>query len=407
MNKMKKFLIILIALIFASSALFAAVEGVSPKTNPDIYGALKPGFKNMDVRSYGMGGVGLVAANNAESLWLNPAGLADKKVQISVPSVGFTLYHVVPMYKAFKDGIIDNISDMSVSEIYNDPNVNQILSYGYGKILDVNSSVSFTVGGFGFGVAVQDSLHTYLDGGISSINIINQLNADIRLGYGYKFRFTDNLSLDVGATVGFNYLAYNKSVNLSTALDIINGKNDNVFDSIPMMAGWSVPINVGLRLNMPLGFAFATNLNNINGIYYMHAMDNLDSWSAAPFGNSSMKDFKFTTDMDLSIGVAWKPNWSKLFRPVVEIDFVDMIGLFSDDNISGRSWMNHLKIGTEIRTLYVLDIRAGLDSGYWTLGTSLDFYALRIDAAYYWHEFGDVAGDKGIDGLSIQINLGW
>ena len=156
---------------------------------------------------------------------------------------------------------------------------------------------------------------------------------------------------------------------------------------------------------MPMGFSLATVVNNINGRYYMSAHDNFDGWTSSPFSGDTK--FKLDTDVSWDFGVAWDPDWSWLFKPTFEADFVDIWGFFADKDFSGRAWMNHLKLGAEIKGLWVLDIRGGLDSGYWTLGAGLDFYAIRLEAAYYWHEFGDVAGEKGIDGLTIQMNIGW
>ncbi len=402
---MKRIALFLLICIFACSTIFAEI--VSPSTDR-AYGALSSGYKNLDVRSLGMGGVGVAAPSSAQSFWLNPAGLGDKKVQVSLPSIGVSVYHPTAIFGAYDDKIFDKIfdGDIEVKELYDNEHIQKILSYGYGKILDINAGVSFTVGGFGFGVAVQDSLLTYLPGQITSTNVINQLNAEIRLGYGFKLNFSDSLSLDMGLSLGFNYLVYNKAIGMDTVLDISDSDDgSDVLKKIPFMAGWAIPINIGLRLNMPLGFTVATAVNNINGRYYMKTFDNYEDVLKSPFGGN--EKFKLDTDVSWDLGVAWTLDWSRLFNPTVEIDFVDLWGLFADDGFSGRSFMNHLKIGAEIKTLWVLDIRGGLDSGYWTLGAGLDFYALRMEAAYYWHEFGDVAGDKGIDGLTIQFNIGW
>ena len=409
---MKKIVLSLIILIIVCSSAFALSEEVSPNTNRDVYGALGSPYKSLDARSLAMGGVGIAGLDNYQSFWSNPAGLADNKVQVSTPNVGVSLYNPVALYKAYKSGLFEKIAngeinENNISEIYNDENVNKILSYGYGKIADINSNISFSFGGFGFGFAVQDSILTYLNGQITSTNIINQLLAETRVGYGLKFNFTDKFSLDIGFSVGFRYLAYNKAVDISTLLKIVNSDSNeqNPIDTIPFMAGWAIPVNVGARLNLPLGFSVASVLNNINGKFNMNAYDNYSAVLESPF--NSDKKFSFNTDMTWDVGVAWDPDFSSIFKPTVEADFVDILGFVADKDLSARAWVNHLKLGAEIRGLWVFDIRGGLDSGYWTLGAGLDFYALRVEAAYYWHEFGSVAGEKGIDGLTVQVNLGW
>ena len=219
---MKKIIVFLTIFTIVCSTAFAAVE-FSPNTDGNIYGALKAPYKNLDVRSLGMGGVGVAATSNAQSFWLNPAGLGDKKVQVSLPSVGVTLYHPATLYKMYDSGLINDIMDgnVKVEELYKDENINKIFSYGYGKIAAVTAGLSFTAGGFGFGVAVQDSILTYLNGQISTTNIINQINAEARIGYGFKLSFSEKMSLDIGLSVGFNYLAYNRAINISTVMDLL------------------------------------------------------------------------------------------------------------------------------------------------------------------------------------------
>ena len=54
-----------------------------------------------------------------------------------------------------------------------------------------------------------------------------------------------------------------------------------------------------------------------------------------------------------------------------------------------------------------LVIRGGLSQGYLSAGIGVDLWALKIDAAYYWREFGMVAGSKGVDALTVRLTIGW
>ena len=68
--------------------------------------------------------------------------------------------------------------------------------------------------------------------------------------------------------------------------------------------------------------------------------------------------------------------------------------------------MYHLNVGAELRILSFLDIRGGLRQGYWTLGVGLDLWAIKLDIAYFRQEFGATAGDYGLDGLTVRVNIG-
>lgn len=104
------------------------------------------------------------------------------------------------------------------------------------------------------------------------------------------------------------------------------------------------------------------------------------------------------------IGLKWD---NALFKPTLVCDFVDMLGFFQTDDIGFRTFMTHFKAGAELRLFSILDVRGGLNQGYWTLGAGLDLAIFKVDVAYYWQEFGEVAGDNGLDAISVRFNLGY
>ena len=405
---MKKILISLLLIAVLSASLFAAEE-VSPKTDSNVYAQISSPFAMLDARSQAMGGVGTAATSNIQALWANPAGLADRKVQVSLPHVGFTLYNPKAIIQSgvIESGDMDKLVDVMLKDV---------LTSGYGKILDANAAVSFTAGGFGLGVGVQDSLYTYAPksstGGLNS-NIIDQLTAEVKLGYGFRINFTDTASMDIGLSSGFRYMLYNKAIDGQKLLDIYNkigegeGSTDAmaILNTIPLMAGWTIPFDAGIRFNLPLGFKIATSVNNLNIGYTMNAYDNYDGWSQSPFAGDT--SFKLNQDFSWNVGFAFDPDMSWAFKPTFEADFVDLYGLIKDGDYSARALMNHFKAGAEIKGLWIFDIRGGYNSGYWTLGAALNLYLVRVEAAYFWQEFGSVAGEKGIDGLTVTANIGW
>lgn len=404
---MRKIVTVLMISVIALSSVFA----IDFNTD-EIYAQIRNPYKNLDVRSLGMGGVGNAATSNIQALWSNPAGLADKKLQISLPSVGLSVYNVQALSKVAKDSMNSN-GEISQSDMVS--SIFKVLGTGYGKILDANVGLSFTAGGFGLGVAVQDSLYTFAPktstGGLSS-NIIDQLTAEVRAGYGYKIRFTENFSMDIGASVGFRYMAFNEAVDAQKLLDIYDqmqaGADYNVaLSKIPVVGGWTIPMNAGIRFNLPLGFKLATSINDLNFGYNMSLYSNYKGWLDAPFGGSGHTGYKLRSNFSWDAGFAWDPDWSWGFKPTLEVDFVDIWGFIQGKDFSSRSWINHLNIGAELKGLWIFDIRGGLDNGYWTVGAGFNLYVIRVEAAYYWHEFGAVAGEKGIDGLTVKINIGW
>ena len=105
------------------------------------------------------------------------------------------------------------------------------------------------------------SLHTYAEVGGMDAQLIGETNAVAVLGFGHRFELPMDFSLDVGATVRFNYLAYSEAIGKDTLLDMFGDgsedfKIEDALTGVSLMAGWSLPIDVGVNLNMPYGFSF-------------------------------------------------------------------------------------------------------------------------------------------------------
>lgn len=395
----KKIVLILLVVSLSVSSLFA----FNVKDDPTYQQALGAFFPSSP-RSKAMGGVGIISVRKDDVFYLNPAVLADRQVSVSLPYITLGLYHPAALLSS---GIFDSLTGFEMDSMINA--VLPLLSAGQGKIFDIGAGVQVTAGGFGLSVDIKDSLLTYAPenttGGVNS-SIVDQLNAAITIGYGGRIGFGKSFSMDMGASVAFNYLVFNQAIDGERLLSIVkDGDFFGSLESIPIMAGFSVPITLGINFNLPLGFAIGTVLRNVNGFYYMKESSGL---SDLPFGKGTMNSVY--SDLTWDIGVGWTfDKFGKLFSPSIEVDLVDVASLFYEDygGDLGRALLKRLKVGVELQTLYILDFWGGLNGGYWSFGLGIDFYAIRIDMAYYWEEFGSVSGEKGLDTFLVKINIGW
>ena len=145
-------------------------------------------------------------------------------------------------------------------------------------------------------------------------------------------------------------------------------------------------------------------LRNINGFYYMNQSD-ISSWVGQmfQFGTESVY-----TPMSLDVGLAWEYDELWWIHPTIALDFVDLIGFKDDTSFTFRSFIKHVNFGLELGFLEDhLVIRGGLSQGYLSAGLTVDLWAFKIDAAYYWREFGSVVGTKGVDALTVRLSFGW
>ncbi len=408
---MKRIIGVLLAFFIVLSVLPAAESDVSPDMPPQTGGfdintdtpstgnafqSLLTPYQPLTARVRGMGTTGVAVTGRSDTFYVNPAALASKRFQLSVPSLQVTAYH---LYDAVKGG-----GDLfSMGSLLNMANG---IQEGYGRLMDVDAAMSFTVGGFGLGINATLGINTFADNGRYGLqsDLFGEIRAAISLGYGYRFELPMDFSIDVGAMIRFSYLAYTDTFNA----DVLADSSSFDINQVPIMAGFSVPIDVGLNVNMPLGFSFGLVSRNMNGRYYMTGFDGFEAYSADPFGGKpeSGSRFSFDSGWSLDAGFGWSyDTW--YLSPTVAVDFRDLVGLCTTDDFTFRDFMYHLNIGAEVRVLSFLDIRAGLSQGYWSLGLGLDLWAFKVDVAYYRQEFGETAGAYGLDGFTVRINLGY
>ena len=398
---MRKFMTI--ALLVIAAASLSAAEALVPAED-NAYSAMIEPFQPMTARALGMGGAGVAVTGSADTFFINPAALASRRLEISLPSAQVTMYHI---YDLVSSGLIDDIASGETPSLNS---LTDLIKTGYGKIADVDAAVSFTAGGFGLGINTTASFLTYNSGAnTTTANIIGKVNAAISLGYGYRFNLPLDFSIDVGAMVRFNYLAYTEAFGAQSMLDSMDSPDGimGIFTGLPIMAGYSIPFDVGLNVNMPLGFSAGVVARNLNGKYYMTGFDDYERFLDDPFGGNAGEDsrFEFSSDWSLDAGIGWSLDaW--YLSPSIAVDVRDIVGLCQTEDADFRDFMYHLNVGAELRILSFLDIRGGLRQGYWTLGVGLDLWAVKLDIAYFRQEFGATAGDYGLDGLTVRVNIG-
>ena len=398
---MKKILALLISLSIMCSA-FAVT--LSPAEGGAFQNVLSTAGVT-DVRALGMGGAGVAISDNYQSIWSNPAGLANKKVQFSLPSFGLSLYSPLEITRDIED--IENVdADVIVNGVLDS------LTTGYGKVLDADAQVSFAAGGFGLGVSVKDTLFSYVPktstGGVSS-KFYNATAVNVVAGYGLEIPL-GLMSIDLGVSAGLSGLMYTDTVDAQLAAGLMDSEDPEealsaLISSVPVANGYAIPINVGLNVKLPLGFRIGAVGRNINGSYKMVQVDNID---ALEDPEAVTEEFSIDVPFTLDAGAAWDISFLGGFlHPVIAVDVVDVIGLVESKDFSEVNLMSHLKAGVEVKGLWIADARIGIDRGYWTAGVGLDLAILRLEAAYYWQEMGAYQGDKPQDAFTIKLNLGW
>lgn len=409
----KRFIITLL-LIFMLSSLFAIdLPTVTGKT-----------FEPMSIRSMAMGGTGIAKGGRTDAYWLNPASLGDWEGQLSLPYLSLTVFNA---NRLLKDGFFSYLGkgDMANAGV---KFVDSIKS-GYQDLARLDTGITFNIAGFGIGVNMQLKMSTLGPGSVGS-TVVAESNLVGSLGYGHKVEISDDLSISLGITTRFHYKAYtipNISTGIAggiTASNLLGLFNDPSFfmstliSSIPVAGGFSIPIDFGMSLTLPLDFYFGMAIRNINANFKnMQTYNGFSSLFYSLTGQTigdkstaeSLNRFSYSVPWSLDFGFAWEPKEKGFFyyiRPSITFDFVDTVS-FITNSLTFESFVSHLKMGIELRMLKVLDLRAGINQGYPSLGIGFDLFAFRCDVIYAIYEYGSVIGEKPLDALTIRFNIGF
>lgn len=423
MNTIRKVSCVLMLVAVIAAPLFAteSTDPVGPGVGSSsvAYDSLGVVFSPISVRSMGMGGAGIAVAGTSDSFFLNPAALANRKFQLSLPSIGVTVYNP---QQILEQGIIEDIK-ADKEEDAAQKFLGILSRKGFNEALTSDVAFSLSAGGFGLGIQAQEKLHSYSpDGKTTSTKLIAEANAVATLGYGLRIHIIeDSLSIDLGVAARFNYRAYNQAVTADDFIGLVAGTEDtdDLLNETPLMAGWAVPIDAGVNVNLPLGFTISTVVRNLNGKYHMTAYPGISNWAKEVLGVKLTSDgsqgagtnseFEFTIPWSLDAGFGWAPSFGsfdKILRPTVAVDVVDLVDLFGEE-VTTERLLTHLKAGAEVKLFSMLDVRAGLNQGYITIGAGVDLFVIRLEAAYYRQEFGVQLGDKPVDALTIRANIGF
>lgn len=451
-RKISKILISSILVCVVSASIFA---GSTPATtdhlNTDAYKmALKP-YEGISSHRAAMGSAGLGVTGFYDSFLYNPANISQDGFKLLLPTLHLTINNVQRLVSPTdssgnaKDGIIELVKQYQ--QATTDDEKNQAtgalanlfldsLNYGYGEVLSTNVRTGLKFRNLAINLDVQDKLLSYNPGAdMTTTSVIDQadISASVTIG-GTIPIVEDKLSIDLGASVAFNYRAYSSVIDSDAILGLVsdmqsgNDVSTTLMTKIPLAAGYAIPVTVGANLNMPIGFTLSAVGRNFNGNYDYVVYNNVnsflkyDSILKGITGNQNYDSavepveaskYSQNSDWALDLGLTWQPEFMSFIKPVIAFDVKNCYGLISDA-IAGEKpsseltsdLLSSLNVGAQITLLNFLDVRAGLSQGYKSVGVGLDIpVLLHMDVAYYWREYGEILGQSPSDALSIRFSV--
>ncbi len=393
---------VLILLLLPLSILFSSVPLIDDWTqNSYGYGEIGERFEITDVRMKGMGGAGLALSDPSNGLFVNPSSLACGKFSFSYPALSLTVHHIHDAVTRTSNG--RSFIEMLFSGNYKD-------SEFYSSLLDMVSSERAPLGkadiytsfvtpcGLGLGLYASDTVFTY------SGSVINETDFSFALGFGRGFTLGD-FALRAGAVMKFNYLIFSERMK---ANEIIGKKADKI--TTEFAYGYAFPVtDLAITLSWR-GISLSVVYKNLFSDYHMGVAETaLSDYLSVNTASLDYSLFKIENKGELDCGLGYEITLGD-FGLSAAVDLNDLLTINDyDDNFSepGRRLLKRFNTGFELKWRDILALRFGMNSGYFTLGTSLQYAGIKLEAAYYWEEKGTQAGERGLDALSIRFNIGY
>jgi len=419
MNKNKRLLVIVLIALVGLAPLLATQYG--GHDNEEYEQTTQP-FMGTNIRSLSMGGAGLGMKGYSESFLLNPANLPGSGFKLTMPAVTVTAYNVV---ETLKSPMIDYLaSDDDNEKIKAAEEFLKTIRRGHGDVLTTDVSLlTLNAGGFGLSIQAQERLMSFKKSKDSDfINLIAQATAAATLGFGFNIPIIPKwFDIDLGASVQFAYKAYLEKVGADTIVNMMGDDSSDpatfFLNETPLIAGWSMPITIGMNVNGPFGLSLSAAARNINATQHMIAYASVDDWALENFGQSlsgaegpakaTIEEFEVVPEFRFDLGLTWSQAFGgSLLTPTISLDVIDagkLAGKQGDDLT--RAFLESTRVGASLRVLNILDLRYGLNRGYHSVGLGLDLFVFHVDVAYYTLQYGESLGKGPIDALSVRIGL--
>jgi len=380
--------------------LIATLAAASAQVDPITFSAVMP----KDARSMGMGGAFRVFSQGYSSFFGNPAGFAGTTSSLTLADISAWAY-LAPTSENV--GRVQQIIEGTATD-------SDILGWAGDWIVSNHGlGAGASVGGGWVGkkgVAVGVTLVTdevaYGDSLLGS-KLVSATQANAVIGFAYPF--------DIGPVwvkAGADGRVFYRMQSDPTAgwpfSTILNDVLNESFsaDTLNLYGGYGFAADAGLVFGIGpvmLGFT-ARDFGLEFKVGSFTAQDLIDNnISALPLSGTTAATL--TPSYTAGLGLRFFEN--SRIEPSVYAEVDDPIALFSSSDILADLFTS-LHAGAQIRLLNFLNIRGGLNKGWYSLGAGLDLSFLEIDAAFFTEELGAYPGDKGRSGISVQaaIRLG-
>jgi hypothetical protein len=356
------------------------------------------------VRSLGMGGAFTAISDDHNSFFYNPAGATGReKFTMTIAEVRATVSDdMLDFYSWYSDNEkdLENFDDLSESkkvEILNKI-TNEVTKYNnYFCVSAPNFNFIAPMGKLYFGLGVFDDVQAKVKMNASllvpSVDVLAKV--DVAGMFLLAYKFSDKFS------AGLNAKVLSRGSIDEKRLSILEFEN---YDPT-IQPGIGYGADLGMTYNLTEGIKLGFSASDVGGtkIEYDAVDSEVKSDGKVKSGAEARTGIIKTR---YNLGVSYRPFQVFGFKNLVfAADLLDITDEDDDGKIDDfAEFCKKTHFGTELGFKH-LALRAGLNSGYPTIGFGLYLWFLRFDYAYYTDELGKYAGYDPLSNHTFSVSI--
>ncbi|ULQ59472.1 hypothetical protein K7I13_13495 [Brucepastera parasyntrophica] len=342
---------------------------------------IKP-FRIHTPRSIGMGNAYNAISTGYESFWINPAGLRTEKTEINFFNLAVTVLGNPGDVFSAGQSMFDADGGSNILS-----SLKQVVT---GSGVGLNAGGGFSWIGKGFGAGIFNSFDLYMQGDPFPAGVEGYVDNTISLMFGYALSIPLPFGMKVTAGADIR-----PSLKLRGAIDarmvekLLLEDNADVmkyFTDILKNKYFAFPVDIGAKVELPLGFVVSMSANDIFGKYFGGDTDYYVNWG-------------------LNFGAAWQPDLkaaANIIKPTISLELSNINRIIAEET----GFWRELKVGCEVALFKsIVLLWAGLDGGYPSFGGGFDIGVFEIGVAYGTTEYGRYLGDCPVPHLTFELAI--